>query len=162
MTKAPWHARLHREAHAGRFGDFDLLYHVGLAPLVPPEYEVSGMVALTFRLHARPAGGHVYVTTIDPAAALHLGARLGLDEGEALAFVDSHERVHVALQLEGAREEDEERMARLVDAVVLALRHPAAAERVAAGELVVTRVHEDFWEALLDPRLDLEPQEQRP
>ncbi|HLE95958.1 MAG TPA: hypothetical protein VI997_01185 [Candidatus Thermoplasmatota archaeon] len=150
MSPTPWEARLRREAREDRYADFDLLYHVSLAPVVPPEYDVPGIVALTFRLDPRPHGGHVYVTTIDPGAALRLGTRLGLEEAEAFALIDSHERIHIQLQLAGAAERDEERMARHVDAVWLSLRHPRAAERVAAGAFVVTRIHEDFWEAVME------------
>lgn len=145
-----WWQRL---AHAVRTRerDFDLLYHVGTAPAVPAEYDVPGLVALTFRLEERPRGGHVYVTTIDVAAALRLGARFGLDAPEALAMVDSHERVHVFLQLAGVDEAGEEAASRLVDAVWLSLRHPVAAERVRTGDFgLLAEVHGDFWEALVD------------
>lgn len=146
-----WYARLRRKAIASAERDFDLLYDVGLTPAVPPEYEVPGLVAITFRLHPRPEGGHVYVTALDVDAALRLGARLGLDEAEGLAFVDSHERVHIALQLADVPWEVEEEHSRFVDAVWLSLRHPRAAELVASGEFgLVEHVERDFWERLVD------------
>lgn len=149
----PWRARLAREAIASATADFDLLLHVSLNPAVPPEYEVPGLVALTFRLRPRERGGHEYVTVIDVVAALRLGARFGLDAAESVAFVDSHERMHVFLQLEGVPEEVEEAHSRFVDAVWLSFRHPRAAELVAAGEGgLVVRVHEGFWEELIDQR----------
>lgn len=114
-----WYRRLAREAHASNFEEFDLVYHVSVWPATPPEYETPGMVALTFRLHDRPRGGFVYCTTIDLGAALRLGTRFGLDEAGALALVDSHERMHVHLQLAGVSYENEESAARRVDAVYL-------------------------------------------
>lgn len=153
FSGVPWRHRLRREAILLRQPDFDLLLHVAVRPAFPPEYDVPGLVAVTFRLHAREEGGHAYVTALDVGAALRLGARFGLDEAEALAFVDSHERMHVFLQLAGVSEEVEEERSRFVDAVWLSLRHPRAAEWVASGEAgLVVRVHEDFWEKLLDPR----------
>lgn len=147
-----WYARLRRTALPLAARDFDLLYDVGLRPAVPPEYEVPGLVAITFRLHLRPrGGGHVYVMALDAAAALRLGARLGLDAAESLAFVDSHERVHVFLQLAGVPWEAEEEHSRFVDAVWLSLRHPMAAQLVVTGEFgLVDEVHGEFWERLVD------------
>jgi hypothetical protein len=143
--------RLRADAAFSDFGDFSHVYHVGLTPVVPPEYDVPGIVGLTFRLKKRPRGGHVYVTTIDVGAALRLGKRMGLDEGEALAMVDSHERVHIAMQLAGVAEDVEEEQAHFSDAVWLSLRHEKAAERLEAGEFgVVTRVGAGFWEALTE------------
>lgn len=152
-SKSPtggWRARLRREALAARWPEFDLLYHVSLAPAFPDEYDVMGLVAITFRLRARPSGGHEYVTALDPAAALRLGARLGLDEAASLAMVDSHERMHVWLQLAGVEEHDEERLSRFIDAVWLSLFHPRAELLVLSGELLVTEVHGEFWERLLE------------
>lgn len=140
-------------AHATPGADFDLVYDVGIRPAVPPEYDVPGLVAITFRLHERPRSpGHVYVTSIEVGAALRLGTRLGLDEAESLAFVDSHERVHVFLQLEGVDWEAEEECARCADAAWLALRHPVAARLVdehRAGLLTLVR-EGGFWERLVD------------
>lgn len=147
----PWRARLLREAIPLDDPEFSLLLHVAIRPAYPPEYDVPGLVAITFRLHARRGGGHRYVLALDVAAALRLGARFGLDEAESIAFVDSHERMHVYLQLAGVPEDVEEERSRYVDAVWLSLRHEGAARMVAAGEGgLVVRVHEDFWEELLD------------
>ena len=123
--------------------------HVSLAPAFPPEYDVPGLVAVTFRLFRR--GDHLtFVTAIDPAAALRLGARLGLEPAEALAMVDSHERMHVWLQLAGVAEEAEEEASRHIDAVWLSLRHPRAAHLVEDREIaLVSRVGPDFWERLV-------------
>lgn len=127
------------------------MYHVGARPPVPREYDVPGLVGLTFRLARRGDGAHVYATVLDAGAVLRLGGRIGLTEGEAVAMVDSHERIHVAMQLAGVAEEDEERQSRLADAVWLSLRHPRAALLLKAGEFgLVTRVEEGFWEALVD------------
>ena len=146
-----WQARLDREAIPARHGDHDHLYHVSLWPACPPEYEVDGMVAITFREGRRRDGALRFVTSLDPAAALRIGRRLGLDEAESLAFVDAHERTHVALQLADVPEDVEEDHSRVVDAVWLSLRHPRAAELVLAGAFgLVTRVREDFWERLVD------------
>lgn len=148
-----WLRRLRRSAVASSETGFDLLYDAGLRPAVPPEYVVDGLVAVTFRLHARPQGGHVFVLALDVAAALRMGARLGLDEAESLAFVDSHERMHIALQLEGVPWEVEEEHSRFVDAVWLSLRHPGAARLVASGAFgLVEHVDPDFWERLVDGR----------
>lgn len=145
-----WEARLRRGGIVRDLGDFSLAYHVGVVPAVPPEFAVDHLVALTFRRRARPQGGHLFVTTIDLPAAVRLGARMGLDASEALAMVDSHERVHVAVQLEGATEEAEERQVMFVDAVWLSLRHEAIAKHLRAGDFgVVSRVGEGFWEALV-------------
>lgn len=163
----PWRARLLREAIPLRHEGFDLLYHASLRPALPPEYVVPGLVAVTFRLRRRPGGGHEYVTALDVDAALRLGERLGLDAAEALAFVDSHERVHVALQTEytAAADRDarypaladevpehvEEEHSRFVDAVWLSLRHPRAERLLESGEFgLVTKVGRDFWELLVD------------
>ncbi|MBI4393776.1 MAG: hypothetical protein HY556_08290 [Euryarchaeota archaeon] len=146
-----WQERLRADASFSDFGDFSHLYHVGLTPLVPPEYDIPGIVGLTFRLQERPRGGHVYVTTIDVGAAMRLGERMGLDPAEALAMVDSHERVHIEMQLAGVAEEVEEAQSTFADAVWLSLRHEKAAERLQAGEFgLVTKVGPGFWEALLD------------
>lgn len=148
----PWRRRLMREAVPLALPEFDLLTHTSLRPAFPPEYDVPGLVAVTFRLGPRPRGGHTFVTALDVAAALRLGARFGLDEAESLAMVDSHERMHVWLQLAGVPEEVEEERARLVDAVWLSLRHPRAAKAVATGEFgLVVQVEEGFWERLVDP-----------
>lgn len=150
-----WRERLRREGIVLRIPEFDHVLHASLAPAFPPEYDVPGLVAVTFRLTERPSGGHVFVTALDVAAALRLGERLGLDDGEALAMVDSHERMHVWLQLAGIGEAEEEDASRFVDAVWLSLRHPRVAEKVAAGEFgLVTRVGPDFWEALVDTEAD--------
>lgn len=145
-----WRARLRRESIPTTHRDFDLLYHVSLAPAFPPDYDLPGIVAITFRLRERAHGGHLFVTALDPAAALALGQRLGLDAAEALAMVDSHERMHVELQLAGISEEREEDASRHVDAVWLSLRHPHAAKLVEDREIaIVSRVGPDFWEALI-------------
>lgn len=146
-----WRGRLRREAILTREREFDLLYHVSLAPAFPPDYDVPGIVAITFRLRERAEGGHMFVTALDPAAALRLGARLGLDEATALAMVDSHERIHVALQLAGVPVEVEEEHSRFIDAVWLSLHHSRAEPLVRAGEFgLVSEVGHDFWERLVD------------
>lgn len=145
-----WEGRLRAEGIRSGGDDFDLVQHVSLRPAFPPDYDVPGLVAVTFRLRGRPRGGHVFVTALDPAAALRLGERLGLDAGEALAMVDSHERVHIWLQLAGVAEEHEEAASLFVDAVWLSLRHPRAAHLVADREVeLVSRVGPDFWERLI-------------
>ena len=147
----PWRERLDTEAALARFDEFDLLYHLSLRPAMPREYEVPGLVALTFRLRERPRGGHLYVMTIDPAAAMRIGARLGLDEAEALAMVDSHERMHIWLQLAGVEAEAEEEKMRWIDATWLSLRHPRAADIVRSGQFgLVTDVEERYMERLID------------
>ena len=144
-----WRERLRDEAVHADFGEFTLRYHVSLRPAHPPEYDVPGLVAITFRLATKPR--LAFVTALDPAAALRIGARIGLDEATALAMVDSHERVHVALQLEGVPEEIEEAQARFADAAFLALRHPRAADLVLTNEFgVISRVGPDFWQALVE------------
>ena len=141
-----WQARVRREALLQEQGDHELLSHLTLRPAMPPEYAVEGLVAVTFRWRGRR-----FVTSIDAAAAVRLGARMGLDAGEAVAMVDSHERVHVALQLEGATEEEEERQALFVDAVMLSLRHEVIAEHLVHGDFgLVSKVGPGFWEALID------------
>lgn len=146
-----WGARLRRQAAWAAFHEFDLAYHVSLRPAFPDEYDVTGLVAITFRLRERPRGGHVFVVAIDPSAALRLGARLGLDEAAALAMVDSHERMHIHLQLAGVPEEVEEAHSRFIDAVWLSLRHARAEALVRAGEFgLVEQVGHDFWERLVD------------
>lgn len=147
----PWRTRLAREAlhTAGR--DFDLLYHVSLDPAFPEDYAVPGLVAITFRLRERPKGGHVFVTALDPGAALRLGARFGLDDATSLAMVDSHERIHIALQLAGVPEDVEEAHSRFIDAVWLSLHHPHVERHVRAGDFgLVSEVGHDFWERLID------------
>lgn len=151
----PWRRRLEAGGARAAFAEFDLLYHAGLAPPVPPGYEVPGLVGLTFRLNPREEGRALYATLLDLPAAVRMGARLGLDAAEAVAMVDSHERVHVHLQLayERLHETDpelEEEHARIVDAVWLSLRHPRAAQRLLRGEVVVTRVEPGFWEELIE------------
>jgi len=142
--------RLRREALHWRFEDFDLTYHLSTRPAMPEEYRVPDLVGLTFRLWPRPEGGWRYATVLDVDAVMRLGERFGLDMAEALALVDSHERMHIHLQLEGVPEEVEEEQSRFVDAVWLSFRHPQLAERLLHGEFgLVTRVHEDFWEMLL-------------
>ncbi|MCA1814727.1 MAG: hypothetical protein LC624_12410 [Halobacteriales archaeon] len=146
-----WEERLGREALRASFEDFSLLYHVGVRPAVPKEYEVPGIVGLTFRYRRRPDGAWLYATVLDAAAALRVGQRIGLSEGESLAMVDSHERMHVHLQLAGVEEELEEEKLHLVDATWLSLRHPRAAQLVRAGKFgLVSRVEDGFWEALID------------
>lgn len=146
-----WQERLRREALRARFHDFDLLYHVSLKPAVPREYEVEGLVGLTFRVRPREGGGFVYATVLDVPAALRFGARIGLEPAEAIALVDSHERVHVAMQLAGVDEATEEEQSHLVDAVMLSFRHPRLAEHLQAGDFgLVTRVGPGYFEALLD------------
>lgn len=147
-----WRTRLTQQAIPSRHDEFDLLLHVSLSPAFPPEYDVAGLVAVTYRLRRRPDGSSfVYVTAIDPAAALRIGARLGLDEAESLAMVDSHERIHIWLQLAGVPEEVEEDRMRIIDATWLSLRHPRAADVVRSGEFgLVTEVEEDYWERLVD------------
>ena len=146
-----WRARLDREALENRGEAFTLVYHPALVPAVPPEYDVPGLVGLTFRLARRRDGGFVFATLLDVPAAVRLGARLGLDPAGGLAFVDSHERMHVHLQLEGVPEEVEEAHSRFVDAVWLSLNSPRAAALVRAGEFgLVEEVGHDFWERLVD------------
>lgn len=148
----PWSARLEQDAIPARHVEFDHLLHVSLWPAMPPEYDVPGLVAVTYRLRVRPRGGHLYVTALDPAAALRIGARLGLDEAESLAMVDSHERMHIWLQLAGVPEEVEEDRMRWIDATWLSLRHPRAADIVRSGAFgLVTEVEEDYWERLIAP-----------
>lgn len=144
-----WRERLRREAIVTRGPDFDLVHHVSLRPAFPPEYDVPGLVAVTFRLLRD--GEHItFATAIDPGAALRIGARLDLDEAEAFAMVDSHERMHIWLQLAGVSEEAEEDASRHVDAVWLSLRHPRAAHLVEDREVaLVSRVGPDFWERLI-------------
>lgn len=143
---------LDRDAIASSHDGHDLLYHVSLRPAFPPDYDVPGLVAITFRLRERPEGGHVFVTALDPAAALRMGARLGLDEADALAMVDSHERMHVELQLAGVPEEVEEAQSRWLDAIWLSLRHPRAEALVKTGAFgLVSEVGHDFWERLRAP-----------
>ncbi|HVL87619.1 MAG TPA: hypothetical protein VM681_06400 [Candidatus Thermoplasmatota archaeon] len=152
MADAAWQRRLRERAIGCRFSDHDLLYDAGLWPAVPPEYKIAGLVGLTFRLAARASGGHVYVTALDVGAAARLGARLGLDPAASVAMVDSHERVHVALQLEdeGLPVDKEEAHSRWVDAVWLSLRHPRAEALVRAGDFgLVEHVDAGFWEALV-------------
>lgn len=151
MPASEWRARLRREAIHAREDDNDHLVHVSVRPAFPPEYEVAGLVAITFRLHERPQGGHVFVTALDVDAALRLGARLGLDAAESLALVDSHERMHIELQLAGVDEAVEEEHSRFLDAVWLSLRHPHAEALVRASEFgLVDEVRADFWERLID------------
>lgn len=146
-----WQARLRREGLLARRRDHDHLVHVAIHPAYPPEYDVPGLVAITFRLMKRPHGGHVYVTALGVDAALRVGERLGLDAAAALAFVDSHERMHIELQLAGVPEDVEEERARFLDAVWLSLHHPHAAELVRAGAFgLVEEVRADFWERLVD------------
>lgn len=146
-----WRERVRRGGLVADFDDHRLVHHAGLVPAVPPEFAVDHLVALTFRFRKKEEGGPVYITTIDLPAAVRMGARMGLDAGEAVAMVDSHERVHVALQLDGATEEAEERQALFVDAVWLSLRHEAIARHLRAGDFgVVSRVGPDWWEALVD------------
>ena len=168
-----WRDRLRREAIVTRGPDFDLVHHVSLRPAFPPEYDVPGLVAVTFRLF-RDAEHITFATSIDVAAAVRIGARLGLDEAESFAMVDSHERMHVwiqlafddlreldksrpagrdGVQLAGVSEEAEEDASRHVDAVWLSLRHPRAAHLVEDREVaLVSRVGPDFWERLIaDP-----------
>lgn len=145
-----WRTRLRREGILTRGRDFDLVHHVSLAPAFPPEYDVPGLVAVTFRLFTRESGHLTFATALDPSAALRLGARLGLDEAEAFAMVDSHERMHIWLQLAGVSEEAEEEASLHVDAVWLSLRHPRAAHLVEDREVaLVSKVGPDFWERLV-------------
>ena len=146
-----WQARLEREALRDHGAEFTLVYHPALVPAVPPEYEVPGLVGLTFRLARRRDGAFVFATLLDLPAAVRLGERLGLDEAGGIAFVDSHERMHVHLQLADVPEEAEERHSRFVDAVWLSLRHARAEPLVRAGEFgLVDEVRPDFWERLVD------------
>lgn len=153
-----WSARLRHEGIRHSSHDHELVYHAALRPAVPPEFDVGGLVGITWRLGRRHDGARRYATGLDLAAAVRLGRRLGLEPGEAVAFVDSHERVHVAAQLsydtdpggEPAPEVEEEH-SRFVDAVWLSLRHPRAEALLTAGEFgLVTEVHHTFWEALVD------------
>ena len=146
-----WEARLLRDAVRARFADFSLLYVPSVRPPVPKEYDVPGIVGLTFRYRKRPDGAWEYATVLDLPAVLRMGERLGFEPGQALAMVDSHERLHVALQLEGVAEEDEERQLHLADAVWLSLHHPRAAKLLRIGDFgLVTRVGPGFWEALVE------------
>lgn len=149
--RGDWRERLDREAIPARYPDHTHRLHVSLDPAMPHEYRVDGLVAVTFREGRRSDGAFRYVTSLDPAAALRIGARLGLDEAQSLAMVDSHERMHVELQLAGVPEDVEEARMRIVDAVWLSLRHPHAADLVRAGDFgLVTDVHHEFWERLVD------------
>lgn len=152
-----WYGRLSGESLRSDGVEFSLLYHAALRPAAPPEYVVPGMVGLTFRLHRRPDERLVFATLIDIPAAVRLGERLGLDAAQAVAFVDSHERVHVHLQLAGVPEEVEEDHSRFVDAVWLSLRHARAEALVRAGEFgLVEQVGPDFWERLVDAAQEAE------
>lgn len=146
-----WQARLRREALADHGEEFSLVYHAALAPAVPPEYDVPGLVGLTFRLARRGDGALVFATLLDLRAAIRLGLRFGLDEAAGIAFVDSHERMHIHLQLAGVPEDVEEAHSRFIDAVWLSLRHARAEPLVRAGAFgLVEEVHRDFWERLVD------------
>lgn len=146
-----WYGRLTGEALRSDGDEFSLLYHAALRPAAPPEYLVPGMVGLTFRLHRRPDHRLVFATLLDLPAVVRLGERLGLDPAAAVAFVDSHERIHVRLQLEGVRAEVEEDHSRFVDAVWLSLHNPLVEALVRAGEFgLVEKVGPDFWERLVD------------
>ncbi|GEM_PF-4521149 len=151
-----WQDRLRREGALQRYPHHDLVYHVGLAPPVPPEYAVPGLVGLTFRLGRRPGGGPLYATLLDAAAAVRLGQRLGLGEAESVAMVDSHERVHVALQLDYERldevpPETEERHSHVADAAWLSLRHPRAERLVEeSGGRILDVMGRGFWSLLVD------------
>lgn len=148
-----WQARLRREAIHQRLGHHVLDYWVGLRPPAPPEYEVPGLVGLTFRVQVRGDGTPHYATLLDVAATLRLGARLGLDPAESLAMVDSHERAHVALQLDYERlhevpPEIEEAHVVVVDAAWLSLRHPVAERLVESGEVSLLRSAGRLFDAL--------------
>lgn len=152
MNALPWRERLRREAILTRGEDFDLCYHVSLHPAYPPDYDLPGIVGITFRLDKRPQGGHVYVTALDPAAVLRLGQRLDLDAATAFAMLDSHERIHIELQLAGVEEDVEEERSRFVDAVWLSLRHPRAAHLLEDRPIALVTHVAGVWEALtLDP-----------
>ena len=123
-----WRDELRRAAILSHESDHSLAYFVGIRPPVPPEYDLPGIVGLTFRLARRADDAIVYATLLDVGAAMRLGERLGLDAGEALAMVDSHERVHIELQLaygsQDVHPEDEERHSHVVDGAWHSLRHP--------------------------------------
>ncbi len=108
--------------------DHSLAYLVGVRPPIPPEYDVPGIVGLTFRLARRGDGALVYAMLLDVGAAMRLGQRLGLSPGEALAMVDSHERIHIELQLAygdaDVHPEVEERHSHVVDWAWRSLRRP--------------------------------------
>ncbi|HVL48531.1 MAG TPA: hypothetical protein VM889_08245 [Candidatus Thermoplasmatota archaeon] len=149
-TPDGWRAAMRARGHWHDFGDHALLYQVSIDPAVPPEWKVDGMAALTFRLAEDDEGRLLLATSLALPVVLRIGARFGLDEAESVAFVDSHERMHVHLQLDGVSEEREEEASRFVDAVWLALRHPRAAAMLEAGPFgLVTRVGPAFWEELL-------------
>lgn len=150
-----WEDRLRREAIRRRYPQHELLDWAGLDPPVPPEYRVHALVGLTFRLGVR-RGVPEYATLLDLAAAVRLGARLGLDAGAAIAMVDSHERVHVALQLDYERLHEvppdvEEGHTRLVDAAWLACAHPRAEALLERMGGVLESAGSGFWDALADP-----------
>jgi hypothetical protein len=151
-----WERRLRRESILQRLPHHSLVYHVGLSPPVPPEHQVPGLVGVTFRLGERPDGLPLYATLLGAAAALRLGARLGLSDAESLAMVDSHERVHVALQLDHERLDEvppdlEERHSHAADAAWLSLRHPRAERLVEEwGGRILHAMGRGFWDLLVD------------
>jgi hypothetical protein len=149
--RVDWEERLAAHALRARFDEFSLLYHASVRPALPREYDVPGLVGLTFRYRRRPDGAHVYATVLDLPAVQRLGARLGLRFEEALAMVDSHERVHVWLQLAGVPEDVEEERMHVVDAVWQSLRDERLARHIRTGAWgVVTHVDAQWWEALID------------
>ncbi|MHB8604342.1 MAG: hypothetical protein ACYDCK_03720 [Thermoplasmatota archaeon] len=155
-AKVDWQADLRRGGIYHSFHAFDLIYYPSLHPAIPPEYHLPGIVGLTFRLRKRSHGGHLYVTTLDLAAVGRLGERIGLDFAASLAQVDSHERVHIALQLDGVDPAHEERFAHVVDAVLLSLVHPKAERAIVAGDFgVVLGVKPELWESLAEDALDV-------
>ena len=151
----PWREALRRDGILQRYRHHSLLYLAGLRPAPPPEYDVPGIVGLTFRLGLRPDGAPLYATLLDLPAAIRLGARLGLDPAASVAMVDSHERVHVALQLDYERldlvpPEVEEEHSRIVDAAWLWCAHPNGEAALARLGGVIHSAGARFWEALLE------------
>lgn len=153
-----WRDRLLHDAILQRFAHHDLYYHVGLRPAAPPPWIVPDMAALTWLPgHRHDDDAPVHATTIWPPGVLRLARRLGLPEPEAVALVDSHERVHVHLSLEGVHEDEQEPLTRFVDAALLSFLHPRAGR--AREERGLTHLTAgDSWEELLagerDPSSD--------
>lgn len=108
-----WSDVVSREALHTRADDFDLFYHISTHLAYPDEYHVPGIIGITFRWRSAPR--LVFVTAIDVGAAVSLGERLGLDAGQAIAMIDSHERMHIYAQMAGVSEANEEAAVNVVD-----------------------------------------------
>lgn len=144
-----WRDRLLREAIHGRFRHHDLYYHVSLRPAAPPEWVVPDMAALTWRLGERHEdAAPVAATVLWPPGVVRIGANFGLGPASAFALVDSHERLHTHLAIEGIPEDEQEPFARIADAAYLALHDPEA-ERIFEEEGLARLASGRFWETLL-------------